>query len=123
MGIQMTTRLKKGTPGSGAWYPGEKVTVGTMQITFIGASRRHGKSGKTGNNYDICELHHAWPMDSKRTDAYTFEAHGCTERKLELSPDALGQFAKCKVGQVLNVSMEPNPRNPERNICTGIASE
>jgi hypothetical protein len=95
--------------------------MGTMKVVFIGASRRHGVSGKTGNAYDICELAHAWPIEPKRTEAYVFEGHGCSERTIELAPGALVQFAKVKVGQEVSITMEPNPRNPERNICTGLA--
>ncbi len=90
-----------------------------FKVKFLGAMRRTGIS-KAGNNYDICKLFYAYPMESKNSDSNTFVAHGCEQRELELDPSAVGQFTGINVGEEIDLDMAPNPRNPSQNLVTGI---
>ena len=91
-----------------------------MELTFIGASRRQGKSKNTGNDYDMAMLKYAIPMESKDSELNRFTAHGHQEKEINIDPDCLSQFFKCELGDKIAVNVQPDPRNMNRTIVTGV---
>jgi len=91
-----------------------------MTVQFIGVARRHGKSAKTGNAYDICEVYYAHPLESKTTENYQFKTHGHEQRSIKLDPQAMVKFASFKLGDDVVLILGPDPQNPMRNICVDV---
>ena len=97
-----------------------------MEATFISASRRKGRGKKDDSPYDIAELHYGVPEKSgtKNDDdgkvRWAYEAYGVQVYTMELHPDHISDFAKCKVGQQVNLILEPLPNNPKNNQVVGI---
>lgn len=91
-----------------------------MKVNFLNAQRRFGVSAKTGNKYDICELEYAVPLEDKKTDNYTFRAFGHQSRKIELLADGMADFEAVRLGQEIDLALEPDATRPQFNICTGL---
>jgi hypothetical protein len=92
-----------------------------FSVKFLGVMRRAGVS-KQGNNYDICKLFYATPMQSKQSESNNFTAYGYEQRELDLDPSTINQFAGLGIGEEIDLNMVPNPQNPQRNIVSGLVA-
>lgn len=92
-----------------------------MKVTYCGINRRKGVSQKTGNDYDISDLVYLIPFKGKRTDSYNYQGHGHEVKTLSADPACLDDFAAIKLGQEIDVALEPKPENPQHNWVVGLA--
>lgn len=91
-----------------------------MKVLFIGADARKGVSSKTGKPYSMARLYYAIPAEPKQTEAYDYRATGFRVIEVDMEPDALAHFTRCKPLTEVDVRLEPVPANPSRNIVTGL---
>lgn len=92
-----------------------------MKVKYLGINHRKGKSRKSGNDYDICELLHVVPTEGKTTDAYVYRGTGHEVRTFSANPDAIQEFAGLKPLEEVELRFEPQPDKPMRNWVCGIA--
>jgi len=93
-----------------------------MKVLVLGVSRMHGLSQKSvpPKPYDMCKLAYATPLQLVESTNRTLLGFGFEPQDVDLSPDALQQFRDIKFPSVLDITIEPNPTNLRRNICTGV---
>lgn len=94
-----------------------------MKVTFVGATRRKGTSSKTGNAYDMCMFFYAVRVESVNKPSMQYYGHGYETKEMELNPDALDQFKDVKLGQEIDVSVEPKPTNPRFTWICGLNAQ
>ncbi|WP_461603178.1 hypothetical protein [Aeromonas rivipollensis] len=83
-----------------------------MKVTFIGATRRKGNAKATGKPYDMCMFFYGTPVDPVSNPNMQYYGYGHETREMELDPSALDQFKDVKLGQEIDVAVEPKPSNP-----------
>jgi hypothetical protein len=91
-----------------------------FNVKYLGVMRRVGVS-KAGNNYDLCKLFYAVPMESKKSESNTLTAYGFEQREIDLDSETIAQFSDIESGTQIDLNMVPNPQNPQRNIVSGLA--
>ncbi len=90
-----------------------------MPFVFLGVTRDAGTSKKTGNAYDITQVHFAVDATaSKRPDRKG--AAGLEPQALALAPEAFAALAKIEPLTAVNFEFEPDPSNLQRNRVVGV---
>lgn len=93
-----------------------------MLVTVINAQRARGTSSRTGAEYDICTITFGTPVQTLQRENRQVVGFGLQTQELGLDPECLGQFQKIDFPADLDLIIEPDPRNINRNICKGIRS-
>lgn len=94
-----------------------------MKVHFIGVARRYGTSSKTGKQYDMCMLSYAVVIKPNVTQSMNYSGFGYEVKEVELDPNAMNHFALCKLGEIVDVVVQPNPSDLTRNIVSGIVGK
>lgn len=89
-----------------------------VKVTFVGAMHCRG-TGKNGA-YDFCQVKYMAPLESVQKENRQVIAYGAEEATLDLDPSKIHDFKDIKPGAYVTLEVQPNPRNMNRNICTGI---
>lgn len=93
-----------------------------MKVTVFNAQRARGISAKTNNEYDICTVTFGTPVQTMQRDNRQVTGYGVNAQEIGLDPAALAQFSKHSYPCDLDLVIEPDPRNINRNICKGISA-
>lgn len=93
-----------------------------MKVTFVGVTRRKGTAKASGNAYDMCMFFYAVPVDSVNKPSMQYHGYGYETKEMELNPDSMDQFKDVKLGQVIDVKVEPKPNNPRFTWVCGLES-
>jgi hypothetical protein len=93
-----------------------------MKVMVVSAQRARGTSAKTQNEYDICNLIVATPVENMSRPNRQVTGYGYQTQEIQLDPLCLGQFSKASYPCVMDLIIEPDPRNMNRSICKGIAA-
>jgi hypothetical protein len=93
-----------------------------MKVMVLSAQRARGVSAKTQNDYDICTIVYGTPVQSVQRPTRQVTGYGYDTQEMQLDPASLAQFSKAVYPCVLDLVIEPDPRNMQRNICKGIAA-
>lgn len=91
-----------------------------MKIKFIGVQHMRGTSAKTGRDYDFAELLVARDVQAVHTDNRQVHGYGAEVQSIPLDKQCLDEFALFAVGDMVDVRVEPDPRNFKNNICVGV---
>lgn len=91
-----------------------------MKVQFLNATHRKGTSAKTGKAYDMAMVNYVVPVQPSVSEKMVYMGYGCEARELPLSPDVLPQFAQVKVGDFVDLIVEPDPSYPSRTWVVGI---
>lgn len=92
-----------------------------MQVFVIGVEYSRGTAKETGKPYEISKIYYGAPLQNPvNTPARVSFGHGLRPAELTLSTDALAQFERVKLPALLDIVIEPDPRNMQRNLCVGI---
>lgn len=93
-----------------------------MKVLVLGVVRMSGTSTKSGNPkpYDITRITYGVPVSPVHSDNRTLIGHGYEIQELELDPDAMTQFQEIKFPAILDLDVQPDPKNLRRNLCQGI---
>jgi hypothetical protein len=93
-----------------------------MKVLVLGVSRMHGLSQKSvpPKPYDMCRLSYATPLQLVEGANRTMAGYGFESQDVDLDTSALESFKDIKFPSVLDITIEPNPTNLRRNICTGV---
>lgn len=95
--------------------------MSAIQVTYLGAMHCKG-NGKNGP-YDFCQIKYATALEPVQSEKRTVVAYGWEESTLDLDVSSIHQFANLKPGSDVVIEVGPNPRNMNRNICTGVIKE
>jgi hypothetical protein len=93
-----------------------------MKVMVVSAQRARGTSAKNGNDYDICNLMVATPVENVSRPTRQVIGYGYQTQEIQLDPLCLGQFSKSVYPCVMDLIIEPDPRNMNRSICKGIVA-
>lgn len=77
-----------------------------MKINVLGVKRIHGTSGKTGNQYDMCNVLCVVPIEQADSKNMKLEGHGFDCVELALDPKAIPLFAGLKFPSVLDLETD-----------------
>lgn len=89
-----------------------------MPYMYLGITRDAGTSKKTGNAYDIVQVHYAdFGTNSGRPDRK--QSIGLEAKTMACSQDCFETFKNVQPGSSVNFEFEPDPRNMQRNIIVG----
>ena len=95
-----------------------------MKLKVLSVSRRAGVSFKkvaTGTPYDICSLVYMISIENQKTANSEFSGFGFETRELPISdPKVIDQFSELKLPCDVEVDVQPDPRNPSRNVVMGL---
>ena len=94
-----------------------------MKVHYIGVARRYGTSSKTGKQYDMCMLSYAVPIKGNVTQSMNYSGFGYEVKEVDLDPNAMNHFALLKLGEIVDVEVQPNPIDLTRNIVSGIVGK
>lgn len=89
-----------------------------IQVTWLGAMHAKGQ-GKNGA-YDFCQVKYMTDLEPVQKENRTVIAYGAEESTVDLEPSAIHQFDKLTPGQRVILEVGPNPKNLNRNLCTGV---
>jgi len=90
------------------------------KVLVINVQRAYGVSKKTGSEYDICSLTYGAPFKEQHGDTRTVTGSGWTPQEIALDPSVMSQFKDIKLPSELDLIVEADPRNLNRNICRGV---
>lgn len=90
-----------------------------MKVKFIGATRRTGKSKKTGNDYDMCQLTYAIPVQPSARPDNVFSGTGHSVQEIDLCPEAIAIFNNIQLGEEVDLVVQPKPSNPRMTWVVG----
>lgn len=93
-----------------------------MKVTVLNAQRARGISVKTNAEYDICTLTYAVPVQPVQKQNRQVTGYGLNAQEIGLDPSALPNFSKYTFPIVLDLRIEPDARNMNRNVCVGIVA-
>ena len=93
-----------------------------MKVTVLNAQRARGISAKNNSEYDICTLTYAVPVQSVQKQNRQVTGYGLNAQEIGLDPSVLAHFAKYTFPSVIDLRIEPDPRNMNRNVCVGIVA-
>lgn len=91
-----------------------------MKVTFIGATRRKGNAKATGKPYDMCMCFYGVSVEPVSNPNMQYYGYGHETREMELDPAALDQFASIRLGQEIDLIVEPKPSNPRFTWIVGV---
>lgn len=90
-----------------------------MKVKFFNAARRHG-TGKNGKDFDFTQMEAVVPLEKVANAKFNQSGHGFDTKQIGMRPDVLEQCAGLKLGQEVEIVLEPREDNPERNWITAV---
>lgn len=93
-----------------------------MKVLVLGVLRMSGTSVKTGSPkpYDMTRITYGVPITPVHSEKRTLIGSGYEIKDLDLDPDSLPSFQDLKFPAVLDLDVQPNPKDLRRNICQGL---
>jgi len=89
-----------------------------IEVTYLGAMHAKGQ-GKNGP-YDFCQVKYMTDLENVSKENRKVIAYGAEESTLDLDPSVIHEFSKLAPGQRVALEVGPNPKNLNRNLCTGV---
>jgi len=94
-----------------------------MKRHFLNAVHAKGTSYKAdkvnGKPFDFTQVTVAIPFESRSDTNFQSDGFGWEVEKFDLDPMALAQFDGLKLGQEVDLIIEPQPKNSRRTWVTG----
>jgi hypothetical protein len=94
-----------------------------MKRLFLSAIQRQGTSYKVdklnGKPFDFTQLNVARPFEASNEANFKSRGFGFDTESLDLDPMAITQFEGLKLGQEVDLILEPQPNNARRTWVTG----
>jgi len=91
-----------------------------MKVLVLNVERARGVSSKNGREYDICTLTYCVPVENISKENRQVVGYGLRAQELGLDPAVLPQFSKHTFPAELDLIIEPDPRNMNRNLVKGV---
>lgn len=91
-----------------------------MQVMVIKAEHAKGVAKATQKDYEMCLLTIGTPAESYSGPNRVSIANGLKVEEVPLDVNAFEQFRNVKLPAMLDIVIEPDPRNFRRNVVTGI---
>lgn len=90
-------------------------------VTYLGAIHARG-TGRSGQPYDFAQVKISLPIRNVANENRSVIAYGSEEQTIDLDPTVIDQFSGLESGSQVQLEIGPNPRNLQRNICTGVVA-
>jgi len=91
-----------------------------MKVLVLNAERAKGVSPKNNREYDICTVTYCIPVENVSRENRQVVGYGLRAQELGLDPSAMSQFSKYEYPIELDLIIEPDPRNMNRNLVKGV---
>jgi hypothetical protein len=91
-----------------------------MKVLVLNVQRARGISQKNSREYDICTITYCTQVENVSRENRQVTGYGYNASELGLDPSALPQFSKVDFPAELDLLIEPDPRNMNRNLCKGV---
>lgn len=97
-----------------------------MKVKYKGAQRFTKKDRVTGLESIYCKVHYS--ADGSKSNSFKddegnechFEYIGEKIASFDATPDSMPHFNGIKPDEFIELDIQPNPSNPQKNICVGI---
>lgn len=89
-----------------------------MKVQFLNAVRMSGN--KNGKAYDFARVNYIVPLEVVTTEKYQRDGFGFETQFVDLDQKAIGDFRECKLGQMVDLILEPKPQRVRENWCIGL---
>ncbi len=90
------------------------------KLVVLGVFHTHGVSKKTGAPYTISKVTYGRAITSLKTEQRSVSGYGFEAQDMDLDPSCLPSFSDVKFPSVLDLKIECQPMNPQRNWVTGL---
>lgn len=80
-----------------------------MKLQVLGVKRISGKSSKTGNDFDMCNLIGVVPVQTGTGKSTAIVGYGFETAEVPLDPEALPQFSAVKFPTLLDLETDSRP--------------
>jgi hypothetical protein len=97
-----------------------KKDIPVMKVLVLNVQRAKGVSAKNNREYDISTVTYCTPVENVSRENRQVTGYGFNASELGLDPSALPQFSKHEFPCELDLVIEPDPRNMNRNLCKGV---
>jgi len=95
-----------------------------MKLNVLGVKRISGTSTKTGNEFDMCNLLAAVPIQVGGGKSVSIQGFGFEVAELPLEPSALALFSSIKFPVVLDLETDSRPYMGKlETFVTGISQQ
>jgi len=91
-----------------------------MKFLFLNVAARSGNKKENGKHFEFTQVLVAVPLEEVNETNYQQHGHGWDTEAFDLDPKAMPLFADLKLGQEVDLTFEPQPKNPRRNVVTGV---
>lgn len=92
-----------------------------MKVQFVSAYRRSGVSKTSQRPYDFAQIEYAAPIREIDTPNFQQKGTGFEVKSLPLANHVISEFNGLSLGDDIELKIVPNPEDPTRNICIGLA--
>ncbi|WP_051241139.1 hypothetical protein [Vibrio litoralis] len=92
-----------------------------MKVQFFAAYRRSGVSKKNNRAYDFAQLSYAVPLREINSESFNQSGVGFEIKEIPLANHVINEFDGIELGTPVELKVTPNPEDPTRNICIGLA--
>ena len=90
-----------------------------MKVLVVNVQHAKGVS-KSNAPYDICTISYGTQVQSVNRENRQVSGFGFQIQELGLEPSAMTQFSSLTFPTVVDLDVQPDPRNLNRNVCVGI---
>lgn len=90
----------------------------SQKVTVIGVSHGFGTSKKDGKEYDICNAHMLYPMESFKSDTWQAEQFGHESISKNISLDIFNSLSSLSFPLVCNLKTESDLRTGRLKIVS-----
>lgn len=95
--------------------------MSSIDVIFQAAVHMRGLSKKDRSPFDFSEVRYMTPIENVSRENFQLSGYGAEQQALSLaSPELIHKFADVRPGQWVSLHLGPNPRNLQRNLCTGV---
>ncbi len=91
-----------------------------IKVNFFSIVRRFGISKKTNKPYDITQLSYQQPLERGEFGPMTVEGFGSNLVEMMVNESCIKECANFEPLQQVELTLEPDPRDINRNIVTSI---
>lgn len=92
-----------------------------MKMTIIGVKRITGIAKASGNPFDMCHVIGLVPIEVRAGGKLSLDGAGSETMEIPLDISALSEFKQLKYPAVVDMSVEPRPRNGKvESVVVGI---
>ena len=94
-----------------------------MKVQFIGVATIEGITKATKKPFLMHKFTYGVPISPISSANFTKSGFGFYPMEVEIEPSCMNQFALCKLGEVVDIEVQPNPADLTKNIVMGMTGK